>query len=58
VQRLGAARGLGDDVHALLLEQVAEPRTEEVVVVDEKDAERLSLGLSPWCGLVQRCLLG
>ena len=37
--RLGARRRLADDLDALLLEQVAKPGSEEVVVVDDQDAE-------------------
>jgi hypothetical protein len=37
------ARGFADDVDSLLLEQVAQPRPEEVVVVDEEDADRVIL---------------
>ena len=38
-QRLRAGRRLADDVDALLLEQVAQPGAEEVVVVDEQHAD-------------------
>jgi len=38
-ERLCAGRGLADDRDTLLLEQVAETGAEEVVVVDEKDAD-------------------
>ena len=41
--RLVAAGRLADDLHALLLEQVAEARAEQVVVVDDEHAERLCL---------------
>ena len=33
-----AVVALADDLHALLLEQLAQPRAEQVVVVDEQDA--------------------
>ena len=39
LERFRSARCLGDDVDALLLEQVAEPGAEEVVVVDEQHAD-------------------
>jgi hypothetical protein len=55
VERLGAAGGLGDDVDALLLEQVAQAGAEEIVVVDEEDANRVRPCLLPGCCLVQRC---
>jgi hypothetical protein len=55
VERFGAAGGLGDDVDALLLEQVAEARAEEVVVVDEQDADRVRAVLLNGCCVVQRC---
>ena len=42
LDRLRAVRRLADDLHALLLEQVAEPGAEEVVVVDEQHAELAS----------------
>ena len=45
-QRLGAVRRLADDVHALLLEQVAQAGPEEVVVVDEQDAQLVLVGPS------------
>ena len=44
---LRAGRGLADDLDALLLEQVAEPRPEQVVVVDDQHAERLGLPFAP-----------
>jgi hypothetical protein len=53
LERLGAARGLGDDVDALLLEQVAQTRAKEVVVVDQQDPDRL-LPVVARCVLVQR----
>jgi len=42
----------------LLLEQVAEAGTEEVVVVDEEDAQPLLVGFLGRCGFAQLCLLG
>jgi hypothetical protein len=55
VERLGAAGGLGDDVDALLLEQVAKARPEEVVVVDEEDADGVRPVFLNRCCVVQRC---
>ena len=43
--RLGAGRRLADDLHALLLEQVAQACAEQIVVVDDQHAERLGLPL-------------
>src|SRR5918996_706874 len=43
LDRVGAGARLGDHVDPLLLEQVAEPRPEQVVVVHEEDAERVAL---------------
>ena len=42
-QRLGAAVRLAGDQHALLLEQAAQPRAKQVVVVDDQDSRRESL---------------
>ncbi len=39
------ARGLADDLDALLLEQVAQARAEQVVVVDDEHSERITLPL-------------
>ena len=36
---LRAVAGFADDLDALLLEQVAEPGAEEIVIVDEQDPE-------------------
>jgi hypothetical protein len=55
MQGFRPARGLGDDVDALLLEQVAQAGAEEVVVVDEQDADGVALGFPDRYGLVQRC---
>jgi hypothetical protein len=52
LERLGAARGLGDDVDALLLEQVAEPGAEEIVVVDQQYADGVPAVLGR-CDVVQ-----
>jgi hypothetical protein len=41
--RLGAGRGLADDLELLLLEQVPQPRPEEVVIVDQQHTERFRL---------------
>ena len=57
LQRLRAGRRLGDDLHALLLEQVPEPRPEEVVVVDEQHADRVLGCVLDRCNVGQRCLL-
>ena len=41
--RLGAGRGLADDLELLLLEQVPQPRPEQVVIVDQEHTERFRL---------------
>ena len=41
--RLVSAGSFADDLHSLLLEQVAEARAEQVVVVDDEHTERLCL---------------
>jgi hypothetical protein len=38
VESVGAVVALTDDLHALLLEQIAQARPKQVVVVDEQDA--------------------
>ena len=48
-ERLAAAAGLADDVDALLLEQAPQAGAEEVVVVDEQDAEGVLLVLRLRC---------
>jgi len=55
VECLGAAGSLGDDVDALLLEQIAKAGAEEVVVVDEEDADGVRPGFLDGCCVVQRC---
>ena len=45
-ERLVAVGRLADDLDALLLEQVAQAGPEQVVVVDEQDAQRSSLSPS------------
>jgi hypothetical protein len=57
VKRLTAAGGFGDDIDSLLLEQVAQAVPEQVVVIDEEDANRVLAGVLGRCDLVQRCLL-
>jgi hypothetical protein len=52
-ERVGAAGGLADDLDPLLLEQVAQARAEQVVVVDQEDPDRVLLCIVDWRGLVQ-----
>ena len=47
LERLRPARGLADDVDALLLEQVAQTRAEQVVIVHEQDADVMGLLIRP-----------
>jgi hypothetical protein len=53
LDRFGAARGLADDLEPLLLEQVSDSRPEEIVIVDDQNAERLA-----WALLCCLCCLG
>jgi hypothetical protein len=41
----GAARRFADDLESLLFEQVTDSRPEEVVIVDDQNAERLAWAL-------------
>ncbi len=51
---LGAARRFADDGDALLLEQGTQPVPEEIVVVDQEDANCVLTGVLDQCALGQR----
>ncbi len=53
-ERLGSRPGFADDRDALLFEQVPEAGAEEIVVVDEKDADVALLAVLYRFGLAQR----
>jgi hypothetical protein len=44
-QRIGSVLRLADDQYALLFEQVAQPRAEQVVVIHEQDPRLDGLGV-------------